>query len=110
MRGAFGLAEAEDRNRTHALCKRRALRATLQSAILPVANAHGVAVRSPPHLPVAVALAMCAAVTLAACATLATAADVIAPNAHLVAENIPPIPAALAAKVAPYTDLKPALA
>ena len=63
--------------------------------------------RSPAHLPVA--LAACAAITLAACATLATAADVIAPNAHLVAENIPPIPAALAAKVAPYTEFKPAL-
>jgi dipeptidyl aminopeptidase/acylaminoacyl peptidase len=90
--------------------KRRALCATLQSAILPAANAHGVDVRSPAHLPVAVALAACAAVILAACATSATAADVIAPNAHLVAENIPPIPAALAAKVAPYTEFKPALA
>ena len=50
------------------------------------------------------------AVALAACAAVAAAADVIAPNAHLVAENIPPIPAALAAKVAPYTEFKPALA
>ena len=50
-------------------------------------------------------LAACAAV-----AAVASAADVIAPNAHLLAENIPPIPAALAAKVAPYTEFKPTLA
>jgi dipeptidyl aminopeptidase/acylaminoacyl peptidase len=50
------------------------------------------------------------AVALAACAALAAAADVIAPNAHLVAENVPPLPAALAARVAPYTEFKPTLA
>jgi len=65
-------------------------------------------VRSPAHLPVA--LAACAVITLTACATLASAANIIAPNAHLVAENIPPIPAALAVKVAPYTEFKPVLA
>ncbi|TMG85393.1 MAG: S9 family peptidase, partial [Betaproteobacteria bacterium] len=37
----------------------------------------------------------------------ALAAEVIAPNANLKAEGIPPIPAALAAKVAPYTEFKP---
>src|SRR5215831_14524189 len=44
----------------------------------------------------------------AAAASLSLAADVIAPNANLKAEGIPPIPAALAAKVAPYTEFKPA--
>ena len=42
-----------------------------------------------------------------ASATLALADDVVAPNANLKAEGIPPIPAALAAKVAPYTEFKP---
>ena len=36
--------------------------------------------------------------------------DTIEPNANLRAESIPPIPAALAAKVAPYTEFKPATA
>src|SRR5215475_6314450 len=44
----------------------------------------------------------------AAAASLSLAADVIAPNANLKAEGIPPIPAALAAKVAPYAEFKPA--
>jgi dipeptidyl aminopeptidase/acylaminoacyl peptidase len=63
---------------------------------------YGGAVRSRPRPLVAVAFA--------ACAAAAAAADVIAPNAHLLAENIPPIPAALAAKVAPYTEFKPTIA
>src|SRR5438105_15730093 len=45
-----------------------------------------------------------------ASATLALADDVVAPNANLKAEGIPPIPAALAAKVAPYTEFKPTTA
>ena len=48
------------------------------------------------------------AATLAA--PLAFAADVIAPNANLKAEGIPPIPAALAAKLDPYGEFKPASA
>ena len=40
-------------------------------------------------------------------AARALAQDVIAPNEHLKAEGIPPIPASLAAKVAPYTEFKP---
>ncbi|HEX6138247.1 MAG TPA: S9 family peptidase, partial [Casimicrobiaceae bacterium] len=43
-------------------------------------------------------------------ATAAPAADVIAPNADLKADGIPPIPAALAAKVAPYTEFRPTAA
>src|SRR6202165_6242548 len=39
--------------------------------------------------------------------TLALADDVVAPNANLKAEGIPPIPTALAARVAPYTEFKP---
>src|SRR5258706_12044112 len=38
------------------------------------------------------------------------AAEVIAPNANLKADGIPPIPATLATKVAPYTEFKPAFA
>jgi dipeptidyl aminopeptidase/acylaminoacyl peptidase len=45
-----------------------------------------------------------------ASATLALADDVVTPNANLKAEGIPPIPAALAAKVAPYTEFKPTIA
>src|SRR6266536_3684410 len=41
-------------------------------------------------------------------ASLSFAADVVAPDSNLKAEGIPPIPAALAAKVAPYTEFKPA--
>jgi dipeptidyl aminopeptidase/acylaminoacyl peptidase len=44
-----------------------------------------------------------------ACAT-DLAAETIAPNANLRAEGIPPIAATLAAKVAPYTEFKPAIA
>jgi dipeptidyl aminopeptidase/acylaminoacyl peptidase len=40
----------------------------------------------------------------------ALAADVVAPNENLKAEGIAPIPAALAAKVAPYTEFRPATA
>src|SRR5207248_10052564 len=47
---------------------------------------------------------------LLAIAFAARAADVVAPNANLKAENIPPIPAALAEKVAPYTEFKPTTA
>src|SRR2546426_395809 len=39
--------------------------------------------------------------------SLAVAAAVVVPNANLKAEGIPPIPAELAAKVAPYTEFKP---
>ena len=39
---------------------------------------------------------------------LAFAADVIAPNANLKADGLPPIPAALAAKLDPYAEFKPA--
>jgi len=46
-------------------------------------------------------------VTLAWAAT-AFAADVVVPNAHLKADAIPTIPAELAARVAPYTEFKPA--
>jgi dipeptidyl aminopeptidase/acylaminoacyl peptidase len=45
-----------------------------------------------------------------ACAQCALGADVIDPNANLKAEGIPPVSAALAAKVAPYTEFKPATA
>jgi dipeptidyl aminopeptidase/acylaminoacyl peptidase len=40
-------------------------------------------------------------------ASLSFAADIVAPDSNLKAEGIPPIPAALAAKVAPYTEFKP---
>ncbi len=40
----------------------------------------------------------------------ASADDVIAPNANLKAEGIPPLSAALAAKIAPYTEFKPTTA
>jgi len=43
----------------------------------------------------------------AAASSWSLAADVIAPNANLKAEGIPPIPASLAAKIAPYTEFKP---
>ncbi len=43
-------------------------------------------------------------------AALVSAADVVAPNPDLTAEGVPPIPAALAAKVAPYTEFRPATA
>lgn len=39
---------------------------------------------------------------------LATATDVIAPNEHLTAENIPPIPATLAERVRRYTEFRAA--
>src|SRR5215467_9384305 len=47
------------------------------------------------------------AVTAAAAVSLSLAADVIAPNANLKAEGIPPIPTSLAAKIASYTEFKP---
>ena len=37
-------------------------------------------------------------------------ADVLPPNANLKADGLPPIPAELAVKVAPYTEFKPATA
>src|SRR6185503_3027659 len=40
-------------------------------------------------------------------ALAAQAQDAVAPNPNLKAEGIPPIPAALAAKVAPYTEFRP---
>src|SRR5258705_13950954 len=43
-------------------------------------------------------------------AVAAGPAEVVAPNPNLKAEGIPPIPATLAAKVAPYTEFKPATA
>jgi dipeptidyl aminopeptidase/acylaminoacyl peptidase len=51
-----------------------------------------------------------AAVVLAVLFAGATAfaqVGVVAPNVHLKADGIPPIPAALAAKVAPYTEFRP---
>ena len=42
--------------------------------------------------------------------SLALAAEVVGPNANLKAVGIPAIPAELAAKVAPYTEFKPATA
>jgi dipeptidyl aminopeptidase/acylaminoacyl peptidase len=47
-------------------------------------------------------------VAVLAWASATFAADVVAPNAHLKTDGIPPIPAELAAKVAPYTEFKPA--
>src|SRR5215471_6701556 len=47
--------------------------------------------------------------TLAA-ASLAIATDVVAPNANLKADGIPPIPAAMAAKLDRYAELRPAAA
>jgi dipeptidyl aminopeptidase/acylaminoacyl peptidase len=52
----------------------------------------------------------CVASVALACAVSALAADVVAPNASLCAEGIPPVPTALAAKVAPYTEFRPASA
>src|SRR5512144_1416783 len=43
-------------------------------------------------------------------AASASADEFVAPNANLRAEGIPPISAALAAKVAPYTEFKPTTA
>ena len=48
-----------------------------------------------------------AAVALALGAATALAQDTVAPNANLQAQGIPPVPAALAAKVAPYTEFRP---
>lgn len=49
-----------------------------------------------------------AALVLAlASASLSFAAEFIAPDSNLKADGIPPVPAALAAKVAPYTEFKP---
>ena len=47
------------------------------------------------------------AVALALGAATALAQDVVTPNANLAVDGIPPIPAALAAKVAPYTEFRP---
>jgi dipeptidyl aminopeptidase/acylaminoacyl peptidase len=55
------------------------------------------------RLTVLLSIAFCAA-------SLALAADVIAPNEHLKAEGIPPIPAELAAKLDRYAEFKPASA
>ena len=48
-----------------------------------------------------------AAAVLAMCAATAAAQDAVVPNANLQAQGIPPIPSALAAKVAPYTEFRP---
>jgi dipeptidyl aminopeptidase/acylaminoacyl peptidase len=53
------------------------------------------------RLPAAAAIAV---------AVAAHGADVLPPNANLTADGLPPIPAELAAKVAPYTEFKPATA
>jgi len=50
------------------------------------------------------------AVLAAALALPALAADVVAPNANLKAEGIPPIPAAIVDKVALYTEFRPTTA
>ena len=50
------------------------------------------------RLPLALVLAL---------ALNAHAQETIAPNANLKVEGIPPIPASLAAKVAPYTEFRP---
>src|SRR5215831_16044196 len=47
-------------------------------------------------------------VAAVAVASWSFAADVIAPNSSLKADGVPPIPAELAAKIAPYTEFKPA--
>jgi dipeptidyl aminopeptidase/acylaminoacyl peptidase len=46
-------------------------------------------------------------VVIALASSVALADDVVTPNANLRADGIPPIPAALAAKVAPYTEFRP---
>ncbi|HKP67149.1 MAG TPA: prolyl oligopeptidase family serine peptidase [Casimicrobiaceae bacterium] len=53
---------------------------------------------------------MCQLVLITAVAADAHAADVLTPNANLKADGLPPIPAELAARVAPYTEFKPATA
>src|SRR5215470_2100608 len=47
-------------------------------------------------------------VAAVAAASWSFAADVIAPNSNLKADGVPPIPAELATKIAPYTEFKPA--
>ncbi|MBX3618762.1 MAG: S9 family peptidase [Rhizobacter sp.] len=47
-----------------------------------------------------------ATLALAACTSTAPAGGVIAPNANLVTQDIPPIPASLAARVEKYTDFR----
>jgi dipeptidyl aminopeptidase/acylaminoacyl peptidase len=49
-------------------------------------------------------------VAAVAASSFASASDVVEPNANLKAVGIPPIPAELAAKVAPYTEFQPATA
>ncbi|HET7033450.1 MAG TPA: S9 family peptidase, partial [Casimicrobiaceae bacterium] len=51
-----------------------------------------------------------ASIVVLCAAASVRAADVVVPNGNLKADNIPPIPAALAAKVAPYTEFKPTTA
>jgi dipeptidyl aminopeptidase/acylaminoacyl peptidase len=50
------------------------------------------------------------ALSMLVVAVASRAGDIVVPNPNLKAENIPPIPAALAAKVAPYTEIKPTTA
>ncbi|CAG0979563.1 prolyl oligopeptidase [Burkholderiales bacterium] len=59
--------------------------------------------RRRPNVPAALA-AVVAALTVAACAHVG---EPVVPNENLRVEGIPPIPAALAAKVAPYTEFRP---
>ena len=47
------------------------------------------------------------AAALALLAGCAHVQEAVVPNANLKVEGIPPIPAALAAKVAPYTEFRP---
>ena len=56
------------------------------------------------------ALSSLVVAAIACAATHALAADIVAPNADLKVDGIPPISAAVAAKVAPYTEFRPATA
>ncbi|MEO8153000.1 MAG: prolyl oligopeptidase family serine peptidase [Rhizobacter sp.] len=51
-------------------------------------------------------LALVTAIALSACTTPPPPAAVLAPNANLVTQGIPPIPASLAEQVAKYTDFR----
>ncbi len=62
------------------------------------------------RLPFVTASFACALACAAALPAFAATDEVVAPNANLRAEGVPPIPAALAAKVAPYTEFRPTTA
>jgi hypothetical protein len=72
----------------------------------PPASSYGRAMSSLASSMNCVRLAAAFAVALVS-ASLSFAADIVAPDINLKAEGVPPIPAALAAKVAPYTEFKP---